>query len=167
MSWFQTASLIAATLTTGLMAGLFAAFSYAVMPGLSRADDRSFIQSMQGINVAIINGWFMLCFMGAIAFAGLAAVLHFRGDGRPALPWIIAGLVLYLVMFIITSAVNVPLNNQLVAAGDVSKISDLAAVRAQFEAKWVTWNIVRTIASTGAFGCFIWALIQHGRSLAG
>jgi uncharacterized membrane protein len=167
MSTLQTASLIAATLTTGLMAGLFAAFSYAVMPGLSRADDRAFIQSMQGINVAIINGWFMLCYMGAIAFAGLAAALHLRADGRSALPWIIVGLVLYLVMFIITAAVNVPLNNQLVAAGDVGEITDPAAVRKRFESTWVTWNLVRTIVSTGAFGCFIWALIQHGRSLSG
>ena len=32
-SW-ATATLVAATITNGLMAGLFAAYSYAVMPGL-------------------------------------------------------------------------------------------------------------------------------------
>ncbi|MEU5884904.1 anthrone oxygenase family protein [Spirillospora sp. NPDC047279] len=159
----QTGSLFAAVLTTGLMAGLFAAFSYAIMPGLAKVDDRAFIDSMQRINVAIINGWFMLSFLGALAFAGLAAALHWKGEARTALPWIIAGLVLYLVMFIITGAINVPMNNELDAAGDVSKIADPAAVRAAFEDRWIAWNVVRAVTSTAAFGCLAWALVLHGR----
>ncbi|MFF5211768.1 DUF1772 domain-containing protein [Streptosporangium sp. NPDC000396] len=164
MKLLQTLSLIAATLTTGLMAGLFTSFSYAVMPGLSRAGDRAFISVMQHINKAIINGWFMISFMGALVFTVAAAILHWRGGGGPALPWIIAGFVLYLVMFIITSAVNVPLNDQLAAAGNPQHITDLAAVRAQFEARWVFWNVVRAVTSTAAFGCLIWALVLHGRT---
>ncbi|GAA2602971.1 anthrone oxygenase family protein [Actinomadura fulvescens] len=159
----QTGSLVAAVITTGLMAGLFAAFAYAIMPGLAKVDDRAFIDSMQRINVAIINGWFMISFLGALAFAGLAAALHWKGDGRAALPWIIAGLVLYLVMFIITSAINVPMNDKLDAAGDPAKIVDLAAVRAEFESRWVAWNIVRAVTSTAALGCLAWALVLHGR----
>jgi uncharacterized membrane protein len=54
MSW-SGATLVAGTVTTGLMAGLFAAFSYAVMPGLARTDDATFVRSMQRINVAILN----------------------------------------------------------------------------------------------------------------
>ncbi|MFC7718442.1 anthrone oxygenase family protein [Nonomuraea recticatena] len=71
---------------------------------------------------------------------------------------------LYLVMFAVTSGVNVPLNDQLAKAGDPAGIADLAAVREAFEARWTTWNIVRAIAATGSFGCFVWALILHGRS---
>ena len=40
---WATATLVAATITNGLMAGLFAAYSYAVMPGLGRASDRTFV----------------------------------------------------------------------------------------------------------------------------
>ncbi|KAB2341357.1 anthrone oxygenase family protein [Actinomadura rudentiformis] len=159
----QAGSLIAAVVTMGLMAGLFASFSYAVMPGLAKVNDRAFIDSMQRINVAIVNGWFMICFMGALAFAGLAAALHWKGDDRPALPWIIAGFVLYLIVLIITFAINVPLNDRLAAAGDPADIADLAAVRTAFEARWVTWNIVRALTSTAALGCLAWALILHGR----
>jgi hypothetical protein len=35
------------------------------MPGLRRTDDRTFVDAMQSINVAIINGWFALSFAGA------------------------------------------------------------------------------------------------------
>ncbi|MFU8853325.1 DUF1772 domain-containing protein [Micromonospora sp. SL1-18] len=157
-------SLIAATGTTGLMAGLFAAFAYAVMPALRTVDDGTFVDAMQRINVAIVNGWFMLGFLGAPVFAAVSAVLAWRGAGRPALPWIICGLALYLVMFIVTAAVNVPLNDTLAAAGEPGQIADLTAVRERFESTWVAWNIVRALANTAAFGCLCWALILVGRS---
>jgi uncharacterized membrane protein len=45
------------------------------------------------------------------------------------------------------------------AAGDPDGIADLAAVRERFdEARWTSWNIVRVIASTTAFGLLAWAL---------
>jgi uncharacterized membrane protein len=90
---------------------------------------------------------------------------HFRGDGRPLLPWILAATVLYLTVVVITMAVHVPLNDVIKAAGDPDRIINLAAVRANFhEARWAAWNIVRTVASTAAFGCLTWALVlsSHG-----
>jgi len=58
---------------------------------------------------------------------------------------------------VITGAANVPLNNALEAAGSVGSISDLGAVRADFEDAWVRWNIVRVITSTASLGCLAWA----------
>jgi uncharacterized membrane protein len=56
------------------------------------------------------------------------------------------------------------LNDKLKAAGAPERIADLAAVREQFnQARWVAWNLVRTVASTAAFGCLTWALVQYGR----
>jgi uncharacterized membrane protein len=156
-------SLIAATITTGLMAGLFAAFAYAVMPALKGADDRTFVDVMQRINATIVNGWFMVSFVGALVFAALSAFLAWRGGG-PALPWIICGLALYLVVFVITGTVNVPLNDRLTAAGDPGSIADLAGVRERFESVWVTWNVIRAFASSAAFGCFTWALAVYSRT---
>jgi uncharacterized membrane protein len=115
---FRAAALVVATVTMGLMAGLFYAFSIAVMPGLARSGDRAFVEAMQRINVAILNGWFALGFAGALLFTALAAVLHLGPDGRPALPWIAAALVLYGAALVITFRVNVPLNDALVAAGE-------------------------------------------------
>lgn len=162
MKHLQTGVLLAATLSTGLMAGLFAAFSYAVMPGLARSSDRTLVEAMQGINKAILNPVFMLLFMGAIPLIGLTVFLAWRCHGRPALPWLIAALVLYLVAFMVTSGVNVPLNDQLAGAGDPARIGHLAAVRADFENKWVLWNIVRALLHTAAFACLAWALVVNG-----
>ena len=77
--------LLLATVTTGLMAGLFAAFAYAVMPGLARVDDRSFVAGMRSINQAILNGWFALCFGGALVCTLAAVLLHLpAGDDEAA-----------------------------------------------------------------------------------
>ncbi|MEW1588303.1 anthrone oxygenase family protein [Micromonospora vinacea] len=163
MGVLSTASLFAATLTTGLTAGLFAAFAYAVMPGLARTDDRTLVLAMRRINESILNGWFAVCFGGALLFTLLAAALHLGAGRRSVLPWIVAGLLLYLVVLGVTAVVNVPLNNVLARAGDVDDATDLAALRARFEVTWVRANVVRAVASTGAFGLLAWALVAEGR----
>lgn len=150
--------LLAATLATGLMAGLYFAFSVAVMPGLGKSDDRTLVEAMQRINVAILNGWFSLAFGGALVLGGIAAALHWRGEARAALPWIIAGVVLYAASLVITMGFSVPLNDKLAAAGDPGRIRDLAAVRADFESAWLRWNAARVLTCTAAMGCLAWAL---------
>jgi uncharacterized membrane protein len=125
----REAVLIAATLTTGLMAGVFGIYSNAIMPGLRRTDDRTFVTAFQSIDRAIINPAFMATFLGALVLTALAALLHL-GGGRPLLPWIVAALILYFVVFVVTIRVNVPRNNEIKAAGDVDRITDLHGVRA-------------------------------------
>ncbi|WP_345341450.1 DUF1772 domain-containing protein [Rhodococcus olei] len=159
----QAMSLFGACLTSGLVAGLFAGFAYAVMPGLGRSDDHTFVEAMQKINVAILNGWFMFCFVGGLLLTVAALLLHLR-SGNGVLPWIVAALVLYLAMFVITGAVNVPLNDELARAGD--HVADPAVVRAHFESRWVTWNIVRALVTTVAFAALAYALVLHGRATA-
>ena len=70
--------------------------------------------------------------------------------------WIVAGLVLYVAVLVITFRVNVPLNDGLAAAG--SPAADPAAARTAFEGTWVRWNVVRAVCSTAAFGCLVGAL---------
>ncbi|MFC6084519.1 anthrone oxygenase family protein [Sphaerisporangium aureirubrum] len=155
MSPLHTALLLATVLTTGLMAGLFFAYSFSVMPGLALSSDRVLVETMQNINRAIINPVFMLPFVGSIPL--LIAVVIMSVDD-PALPWLIAALILYVVSFLVTMAANVPLNNRLDQAGDPEHIPDLAAVRRGFEPRWVTFNLVRTSGHTAAFACAAWAL---------
>jgi hypothetical protein len=91
--------------------------------------------------------------------------LSLAAPGSSLLPWIVAAVVLYLAVFVITIAVHVPLNDDIKAAGDPDGIADLSAVRGAFhEPRWIAWNVVRTIASTVAFGCLAWALVLHGRT---
>jgi uncharacterized membrane protein len=68
------------------------------------------------------------------------------------------------VASVVTVAVHVPLNDAIKAAGDPGRIADLAAVRERFdEARWVGWNLVRALVTTGAFACLAWALVVSGR----
>jgi uncharacterized membrane protein len=61
--------------------------------------------------------------------------------------------------------VNVPLNDAIKAAGDPDRITDLGEVRERFqEARWAAWNVFRALASTAAFGCLAWALVEFGRT---
>ncbi|PCG82051.1 hypothetical protein CIB93_32140 [Streptomyces sp. WZ.A104] len=162
MRGLQTGALLAATLSTGLMAGLFAAFAYGVMPGLARSSDRTLIETMQTINMAILNPVFILPFLGSIPLLGLSVYLARQGHGRLALSWLVAALVLYVVAFLVTLGASAPLNLQLANAGAPDDIKDLAAVRADFETKWVVWNIVRALLHTAAFACLLWALVVYG-----
>ncbi|TQF73333.1 DUF1772 domain-containing protein [Rhodococcus spelaei] len=152
-SLIRGGALFGATVCTGLIAGLFYSFAVSVMLGLHASDDRTFVEAMQRINVAILNGWFALAFGGALAFTVLAVGMHLRAPWRPALPWVVAALVLYLVVLVVTSVVNVPLNDDLAAAGSLDHIADLGSVRAHFESTWVRWNVVRAVTSTAAFAC--------------
>ena len=110
----QTVALLAATVTAGLMAGVYGIFALAIMPGLRATDDRTFVAAFQAIDRAIVNPLFMLWFFGPLLFAGAAAAL-IGGEGS-VLPWIAAALVLSLAVVVITFAVHLPLNDAIKAA---------------------------------------------------
>ncbi|KQS00414.1 hypothetical protein ASG12_05780 [Williamsia sp. Leaf354] len=137
------ALLVLGVTTSGLVAGLFCAFAYAVMPGLHRTDDRTLVAAMQKINVAIVNPVFLLLFFGGLVVAAAAA---WMSRGQAIGPWAIAAAVLYLAGMIVTIAANIPLNDRLAASG-----VDADSARAAFEAAWVRWNIVRAVLHTAGF----------------
>jgi uncharacterized membrane protein len=163
MTTWRAISLIGATMTMGLISGVFALFAHTIMPGLKKTDDRTFVAAFQAIDRAIINPWFMLtAFVGALPFTIAAA---FTTRGTSAFPWIAVALGLYLLAFVVTIAINVPLNDGLKAAGNPDQIKDLAVVREQFhETRWAAWNLLRVITSSTAFGCLTWALVLYGRT---
>jgi hypothetical protein len=67
-------TLIGATLTMGLAAGVFALFAHTIMPGLRGTDDRTFAGAFQHLDRAIINPWFMAtAFLGALVCTATAA----------------------------------------------------------------------------------------------
>ncbi|MGJ0120306.1 DUF1772 domain-containing protein [Williamsia sp. MIQD14] len=136
------ALLVLGVTTSGLVAGLFCAFAYAVMPGLHRTDDRTLVTAMQKINLAIVNPVFLLLFFGGLVVAAAAAWLS---RGQSIGPWAIAAAGLYLLGMIITIAANIPLNDRLASAVDAE------SARAAFEAAWVRWNIVRAVVHTAGF----------------
>ncbi|MGW5384416.1 anthrone oxygenase family protein [Nocardia sp. NPDC003963] len=167
MDGLRTAVLIAATVTTGLIAGVFGIYAVAIMPGLRTTDDRTFIGAYQAIDRAIINPLFLATFLGALILSIAAALLNLGGASRSVLLWTAVAALLYLIAVLITFAVHLPLNDALKAAGAPAELTDPAAVREAFaEARWVAWNIVRTVTSTAAFVCLGWALVLWGKAHA-
>ncbi|MFF0270205.1 DUF1772 domain-containing protein [Kribbella sp. NPDC004536] len=162
MNGLRVVALMAATMTTGLVAGVYGIYANAFMPGLAKTDDKTFVAAFTAVDRAIVNPLFLgLGFVGALLFTLLAGLVSLK---EKALPWIAVAFVLYLISMIVTIAVNVPLNDAMKAAGDPSTI-DVAAVRAAFdEAKWTTYNLVRTVLALVSFGFLGWALYLTGKS---
>jgi uncharacterized membrane protein len=148
-------ALFTATMTTGLMAGLFYTFTIAVMPGLAASDDRTYVVAMRRINIAIQNGWFGIAFAGAAVLTLGAALLHL---GEPELPWLVAAFVSYGLVLALTFSVNIPLNEALDKVDESAPAAEHTAARERFETRWVRWNVARTLLNVAAFGFLIWAL---------
>jgi uncharacterized membrane protein len=153
----------AAVIAMGLLAGLYYFSAIAVMPALTAADDRTLVDAMQQMIDKIENPAFFLVLLGAPALAAVALVQARRSASAKIAGWIVAGLALYTVMVVITFAVHIPLNDDLKQAGDPDRIANLAQVRDDFVTPWVAWDIVRTLATTAAFGSLTWALVLRGR----
>ena len=154
-------TLLAATVESGLIAGLFFTYANSVMPALRGADDRAFVDVMQRINEVIVNPLFLGAFLGGLVLGVASAIAVGAADDRSGLPWIVCGVALYTAMIAITRSVNVPLNIQLAAAGGVGAIGDLGAVRGRFERRWNTWN-----RRAGAHLCRRLLLPRHRRARA-
>jgi uncharacterized membrane protein len=148
--------LVAAAVVAGLQAGTYFTWATGVMPGLARVDDRTFIEAVQQMNVAIVNPVFIATFLGAPVLAGAAAIFA----GPHARPWAVAATVLAVGTLVISFAGNIPLNDALEHAGPVDRIKDLHAVRADFESLWVKLNIGRCLTSAGALAALAMAALK-------
>ena len=100
----------AAVIAMGLLAGLYFFSAIAVMPALTAAGDRTLVDAMQQMIDKIENPAFFLVLLGAPALAAVALVQARRSGSVRTADWIVAALVLYTVMAVITFAVNIPLN---------------------------------------------------------
>jgi uncharacterized membrane protein len=139
--------------------GILALYSHTIMPGLKKADDGTFVKSFQAIDRQIINPIFMVQFFAPVALLGFAAFYAGRHQLIEA-KYIYIALACYLAAVIITMAVNVPLNDGIKKAADVSGQESLANVRAQFnESKWAFFNNIRTfftLIATGFTSVAVW-----------
>ncbi|MFF2092300.1 DUF1772 domain-containing protein [Paenibacillus sp. NPDC058174] len=144
-------------LGSGLIAGIFFAFSTFVMKALAKLPAEQGIAAMQSINTTILQTLFGLVFMGTAlisVFLGVAAWFNWSSPG--ALYMLIGSLLYLLGCFLVTGILNVPLNDALAAVKPES--SEGARVWAGYLSDWVVWNHVRTIASLAALVSFIIAI---------
>lgn len=148
---------LAAALGSGLIAGVFFAFSTFVMRALARLPAGEGIAAMQAINVAVINPLFLGVFVGTAILSGIAVVAAWMRWGEPGAAFLLAGGALYLFgTFFVTTLFNVPLNNSLAAVTPADP--EGAGHWTRYVSRWTAWNHVRTAAALAATGLFAVAL---------
>jgi uncharacterized membrane protein len=138
-----------AAIGSGIVGGVFFAFSTFIMKSLDRLPPAQSISAMNAINKAAPNGWFMTALFGT-AFAciaiGIAAIVRW---GKPGSTYLLVGSAIYLICVILTMAYHVPRNN-ILAEVDPGGVDALRHWRAYMPG-WTAWNHVRTItAGAGA-----------------
>ncbi|NET37292.1 MAG: DUF1772 domain-containing protein [Cyanothece sp. SIO1E1] len=144
-------TLFVTVILTGLSAGFFFAWQVTVIPGTLKVSDSTYLKTMQSINKEILNPLFFLIFFGSLITLIASTVMNY---GNGATFWLIlASMLVYLFgTFFVTSAGNVPLNNQLEAL-NLSQLSamQLTEFRAMYEPKWNVLHTVRTFFSVVSF----------------
>jgi uncharacterized membrane protein len=146
-----------ATLGSGIMAGLFFAFSVSVMKAFARLPAAQGIAAMQAINVAIVNPIFLPVFLGTGVISAVLMIIALLMWPYPGAAYLLAGGLLYLAGSIaVTMIFNVPRNNALAAAAPDS--AEAASVWQRYLVEWTAWNHVRTVACILATAAFIVAL---------
>lgn len=148
-----------AALGSGIVSGVFFAFSAFVMKALARLPAAQGIAAMQAINVAVLNPWFLVPFMGTavICLPLVLAPALVDGLGAPAL-LCLAGSGLYLAgCVLVTGVCNVPRNEALAVLDPLDDGSP--SHWAGYIRDWTAWNTVRTTASLAACVAFILALV--------
>jgi uncharacterized membrane protein len=150
--------IFAAAIGSGLVAGIFFAFSSFVMAALGRLPSDHGITAMNAINVTVINPLFFLAFFGT-------AALCLAASAGSALRWttssstlVLLASVIYLVGCIgVTMLRNVPLNNALAAVP--LGTPEAAALWTRYLSEWTFWNTVRTVAPVVSAVLFTVALL--------
>lgn len=153
--YFEILILLAA-IGSGLVAGIFFAFSTFVMSALGRLAPEQGIAAMQTINITVINPWFLGVFMGTALGSVVLAVAGFLNWGEAGALYLVLGGVLYFVgCFLVTVVFNVPLNNALAEVDPASE--EGASVWTGYLSTWTMWNHVRTAAPLAAMVFFVLA----------
>lgn len=137
---------LASAVSAGLMAGIYFAFSSMVMPGLRRLQPAEAVRSMNAINVAVINPWFLTAFMGSAALSLVSVILSFtRWGEEEAVYLLIGGLLLIFGSLGLTAGYHIPRNNALAL---VDPDGAEATERWQrYDSEWTSWNHIRAVAS--------------------
>jgi uncharacterized membrane protein len=161
MSDLKSILIVVSALGSGLVGGIFFAFSSFIMKALARVPPAQGIAVMQSINLTVLNTWFFGVFFGTGACClALGISSLFRWE-KPAACYLLAGSLLYLIgTIIVTIACNVPLNDALAAVDPSS--ADAGRVWTDYLKKWTAWNHLRTGAALAAAALFIVGLCRAG-----
>lgn len=161
----ENTAIIALVLLTGLSAGLCFTWSNSITPGIGRLDDLGYLQSFQQMNRTILNPLFFIIFFGPF-FLNLISIYLFKSSSSNLL-WllILAGVLYFFGVLVVTVFGNVPLNGMLDKTDlGIASIDELRQVREKFEVRWNRLHSIRTITSILSFLLLLISLIQNSKT---
>ncbi len=137
--------LIAACVGSGMMAGLFFAFSTFMMKALANLSDSNGIKAMQAINRTIVRPSFLFVFLGTGILCSVLVLLSWI-TAPDLLPLTGAAALFYIVCCILSTVLfNIPLNNELETIDPNS--AEGHDFWRHYLSKWTRWNHVRSVAT--------------------
>ncbi|WP_409472750.1 DUF1772 domain-containing protein [Streptomyces sp. HC307] len=144
-------------LGTGLVAGVFCAFSTFVMRGLAALPPAQGVAAMKAINVTAVQPAFMIVFLGSALLCAVIAVVTLVVWPEEGAVELLLGSALYLIgSFGVTMLANVPRNNALLELD--AGTPEAAAYWPAYVREWTAWNHVRMIASAAAAVLYVLGL---------
>ncbi len=152
--------LLATTLLTGLLAGIFFTWTNAITPGIGRLNDVTYLQAFQHMNRTIINPLFYIVIISPLLLSPLSAYLYKSNHSFMLWTIVAASILYFLGVFVVTILGNIPLNLIL----DKTQLSDInledaKSLRDKFEVKWNNLHLIRTITSIISFLLLILACL--------
>ncbi len=148
---------ITAAVATGLVGGVFFAFSTFVMPALRRLPAPRGIEAMQAVNrAAPASPLFMVALLGTALVCLAVAVPALADPGGAGAIHRAVGSALYLATVVVTAGYHVPRNDALGRLDPAA--SGAAAAWSDYLAGWTTGNHLRTVTSLAASVAFVLAL---------
>jgi uncharacterized membrane protein len=153
---------LVAALGSGLIGGVFFAFSSFVLPALARLPSPQGLSAMQSINVVVLNRSFLGVFLGtALSCAALVCDALARWSSPHAALRLLGALAYLAGSLWVTKQLNVPWNDALASIQPHGK--DAARRWLEFVAGWSLWNHVRSAASLVAAALLTLALTGCSR----
>lgn len=147
---------LVAAVGSGLVAGVFLAFSTFVMAALRSLGGKEGMSAMQAVNRAAPTPVFMVALLGtALTCAGLGISALTRLD-EPGAVLQAVGSTLYLAGIVVTVAYHVPRNDALATVTPSS--AGAGDAWTQYVSSWTAWNHVRTLTSLAAAVTLVLAL---------
>jgi uncharacterized membrane protein len=147
-----------AAILSGLVAGVFFAFSNFIMPAFGRISEEHGIAAMSSINVAVMTPAFMFALFGTALICLALASGAMLNWGQPGQNLVLAACLIYVIGCAgVTMVCNVPLNNELAALQ--SGTPQATEIWARYLSDWTYWNSVRTAASLVSGILFVLALV--------
>ncbi|MCU7728711.1 DUF1772 domain-containing protein [Actinoplanes sp. KI2] len=143
----------ATTVGSGLLAGVFFAFSAFVMSGLRRLPEPGGAAAMRSLNVTAVRPPLMIALFGVSALCVAIVVRALTTWSQPGAAWLLAGAALTIVGALgVTSAINVPLNDRLESG---------AVTWSRFLAGWEPANHARTVLCLAGCAVLLVAAVRR------